>query len=132
MLSIWTGLQFCCLAKSYSLPKQALVFPCLQLKYFENIVGKGEIARNEQFLLFLQCFPPFCQNCPQFSSDLKLSSVNSFDMEVSKFCHFGKGKCICKLYRPRSVCADMGQNLSLSLNFLYVYGSFCNIILLVV
>ena len=23
---------------------------------FENIVGKGEIARNEQFLLFLQCF----------------------------------------------------------------------------
>ena len=24
---------------------------------FENIVGKGEIARNEQFLLFPQCFP---------------------------------------------------------------------------
>ena len=23
---------------------------------FENIVGKGEIARNEQFLLFPQCF----------------------------------------------------------------------------
>ena len=23
---------------------------------FENIVGKGEIAGNEQFLLFLQCF----------------------------------------------------------------------------
>ena len=23
---------------------------------FENIVGKGEIARNEQFLLFTQCF----------------------------------------------------------------------------
>ena len=22
----------------------------------ENIVGKGEIARDEQFLLFLQCF----------------------------------------------------------------------------
>ena len=22
----------------------------------ENIVGKGEIARHEQFLLFLQCF----------------------------------------------------------------------------
>ena len=27
-----------------------------QLKAFENIVEKGEIARNEQFLLFLQCF----------------------------------------------------------------------------
>ena len=23
---------------------------------FENIAGKGEIARNEQFLLFPQCF----------------------------------------------------------------------------
>ena len=25
---------------------------------FENIVGKGEIARNEQFLLFPRCFLP--------------------------------------------------------------------------
>ena len=28
-------------------------------KAFENTVGKGEIARNEQFLLFPQCFLPF-------------------------------------------------------------------------
>ena len=27
-------------------------------KPFENIVGKGEIARNDQFLLFPQCFLP--------------------------------------------------------------------------
>ena len=27
-----------------------------QQSAFENIVGKGEIARNEQFLLFPQCF----------------------------------------------------------------------------
>ena len=27
-------------------------------KPFENSVGKGEIARNEQFLLFPQCFLP--------------------------------------------------------------------------
>ena len=26
------------------------------LKKVENTVGKGEIARNEQFLLFPQCF----------------------------------------------------------------------------
>ena len=39
-------------------PKQALVFTCLQYKSFENTVGKGEIARNEQFLLFSQCFLP--------------------------------------------------------------------------
>ena len=27
---------------------------------FENTVGKGEIARNEQFLLFPQCFLKAC------------------------------------------------------------------------
>ena len=37
-------------------PKQSLVFTCLQYKPFENTVGKGEIARNEQFLLFPQRF----------------------------------------------------------------------------
>ena len=28
------------------------------VQVFENTVGKGEIARNEQFLLFPQCFLP--------------------------------------------------------------------------
>ena len=35
-----------------------LVFTCLQNKSIENTVGKGEIARNEQFLLFPQRFLP--------------------------------------------------------------------------
>ena len=39
-----------------TLPKQALVFMCLQYKSFENTLGKREISRNEQFLLFPQCF----------------------------------------------------------------------------
>ena len=30
------------------------------LKKIENIVGKGEIARYEQFLLFSQCFQNTC------------------------------------------------------------------------
>ena len=38
------------------IPKEALVFTCLP---FENTVGKGEIARNEQFLLIPQYFQPF-------------------------------------------------------------------------
>ena len=38
------------------LPKQALAFKCLLYKSYENTVGKGEIARNEQFLLFPQFF----------------------------------------------------------------------------
>ena len=33
-------------------PKQALVFTCLHLESFENTVGKGEIAHNENFLHF--------------------------------------------------------------------------------
>ena len=33
-------------------PKEALVFTCLQCKFFKNTVGKGKIARNEQFFLF--------------------------------------------------------------------------------
>ena len=44
----------CC----YPLTKQAVVFTRLQYKYFENSAGKGEIARDEQFLLFPQCFLP--------------------------------------------------------------------------
>ena len=43
----------------FSLTKQALVFMCLQYQPFENTVGKGEIAGNEQFLLFPQCFLSF-------------------------------------------------------------------------
>ena len=34
------------------------VFTSLQYKSFENTVGKGETACNEQFLLFPQCFLP--------------------------------------------------------------------------
>ena len=48
----------------YPFPKQALVFTCPQYKCFENTVGKGEIARGEQFLLFplpfLSIWKTFC------------------------------------------------------------------------
>ena len=40
-------------------PKEALDFTCLEYKSFENTVGKGEIARNEQFFLFPKGFLPF-------------------------------------------------------------------------
>ena len=33
-----------------------LILTHQQQTAFENIMGKGEIARNEQFLLFPQCF----------------------------------------------------------------------------
>ena len=38
---------------------------------FENIVGKGEIARDEQFLLFPQCFLPYQKIIFEFHHVLK-------------------------------------------------------------
>ena len=65
------------------------VFTCLQYNSFENTVGKGEIARNEQFLLFPHCFPPFIENFLAVSSNSKLLSENSFSLEESKICRLG-------------------------------------------
>ena len=53
--------------QTYPFPKHALVFTCLQYKVFENDVGKGEIARIEQFLLFPQCFLPVWRTFFPFS-----------------------------------------------------------------
>ena len=40
---------------------------CLQYKSFENTVGKGEIARNEQFLLFPTMISTLLENFLPFS-----------------------------------------------------------------
>ena len=74
----------------YSFPNQTLLFMCLQEMSFENTVGKGEIAHEEQFLLLPKCFLPFWRTLP-FSSNLKLSSANSLSLEESKICCLGKG-----------------------------------------
>ena len=47
--------------ENYPFPKQALGFTCLQYKSSENTAGKGDIGRNEQFLVFPQYFLTFCQ-----------------------------------------------------------------------
>ena len=69
MLSIWTSSKFSC----QLFPKQRILdsSKLIELaddnfkfdensrklsKWVENTVGKGEIARDEQFLLFPQCF----------------------------------------------------------------------------
>ena len=60
MLSIWTSLKIVSFSKETSPSHTSrLVFTCLQYKSIENTAGKGEIARNEQFLIFPQCFYPF-------------------------------------------------------------------------
>ena len=39
---------------------------CLLYKYFANTMGKREIARDEQFLLFPQCFLPVLKTFSHF------------------------------------------------------------------
>ena len=39
-------------------PNKPCFFMCLQYKSFENSVGKGRIAHNEQFFLSEKCFLP--------------------------------------------------------------------------
>ena len=62
---------------------------CLQHKSFENTVGKREIAHNEQFLLFPQCFLPFWKS----------------------FCHFIKFKIIlCELFKFGRILNSLIKN----------------------
>ena len=78
-------------------PKQTLVFTCLHYKSFENTVGKGEIVRDEQFLLFPE-FSTHLENFLPFLSNLKLSSANSFSFfsfSHSVFYPFGELSAIC-------------------------------------
>ena len=72
-------------------PKQALVFTCLQYKSFENSVGKGEIARNEQFVLFPTALSILTENSPRLSSNKKLLFADSLSLEEFKNCCLRKG-----------------------------------------
>ena len=63
---------------------------CLQYNSFENTVGKAEIARHKQFLLF-PLFSTHLENVLPFLSNLKVSSANSISLEESKICCLGKG-----------------------------------------
>ena len=66
-------------------------FTPLGNKPFENTVGKGEIARNEQFLLFPLCFLSILRTFLPFSLNMKLSSANLFSSEESKICRLVMG-----------------------------------------
>ena len=51
--------------KGNPFPNTPLYFTCLQYTSFEKTLGKGEIARNEQFLFIPQCFLPVWRtSCP--------------------------------------------------------------------
>ena len=62
----------------------------MEKKAFENIVGRGENAGNQLFLLFPQCFlflPRQILNC---LVTFILSSANAFNLVMSKNLLFGK------------------------------------------
>ena len=68
-----------------------LVNPSLQQTAFENIVGKGEVAHNKQFLLFPQCF---LFNQIKISSFLHIFDIISLfapEFEEHKLDNSGKG-----------------------------------------
>ena len=52
---------------------------------FENIVGKGEIARNEQFLLFLQRFPLNQITVSPFVHMFDIISLFAVELEEPKY-----------------------------------------------
>ena len=74
----------------WAFPKQALVFTCLQYKSFEN-TGKRRKCMLQAISPFPTVFSTHLENIPPVSSNLKLSSANSFSLEESEICRLGKG-----------------------------------------
>ena len=57
----------------------------------ENIVRKGEIACNKQFLLFSQCFLPYMAHIFQFKCTLECICIFFFNLDQSKILSSGNG-----------------------------------------
>ena len=77
--SLWVSFFAC-----YPIPTQLHVLTPLENKPFENTVGKGEIAHNEQISPFPSVFSTHLDNFLAFSSNLKLLSANTFSLKESK------------------------------------------------
>ena len=61
----------------------------MKKKAFESIVGKGENAGNQHFILLPQCFLSYQRE--KLSFNQHLSSANAFNLDQSKILPFGKG-----------------------------------------
>ena len=60
------------------------------LPLFENIIGKGENAGNQHFLLFLQCFLPFPKHISIIQVTFILLSASALKLDQSKKLLLGK------------------------------------------
>ena len=65
---------------------------------FENIVGKGEIARDEQFLLFSQCFQLNQVIVSLFVHVFDIKSLFAAELEEPKIGISGTGLTMCLNY----------------------------------
>ena len=68
----------------------------------ENIVGKGEIARDEQFLLFPQCFLHKQIVVSPFGHIFAIISLLAAELEEPKIGISGKGLSL--LFVERNLC----------------------------
>ena len=70
----------------------------MKQRAFENIVGKGENAGNQHFLLFPQCFLPFPNQISIFHPHLFCCLHMLSFGAVEKLCHLEKRvNCAIKL-----------------------------------
>ena len=88
-------LRVCIFFFSHNVFKSSRSNGCLTLLFCSTRLSKtlrekGEIARNKHFLLF-PVFSTLLGYFPAFSSNSKLLSAESFNLEKSKFCCLGKG-----------------------------------------
>ena len=80
-----------CSSFSRSFPTYILILTHLQLTIFENIVTKGEIAQNEQFLLLPQCFHFFSVIIPTIIENFSYFLVDILKVVCSRCVVCGKG-----------------------------------------
>ena len=97
----------------------------LRRNLFENIVGKGENAGNQHFLLFPQCFLPIQKKrISVFKLHLFCPSANAFNLDQGKNLLFGKRlKSVNPVFYSfislvRQNAALYGNGLSLRIDFI--------------
>ena len=75
---------------------QSRLLTTLQQKLFENIVGKGENAGYQHFLLFPQCFLPIPNKnfCFWIAFMLSYAKLNALDLDQWKILWFGKDRVL--------------------------------------
>ena len=84
--------------KGLTFTPQILILTHQEQTAFENIVGKGEIARNEQSLLFPQCFLLYQIPESAFVHIFDIISLYAVELEEFKIGISVKGlKILCSL-----------------------------------